>query len=179
MQAERFDTLPKAERRKLIRRAVLRPMVTAVGLVVAYFALPMQLESGAAWLGLLLGGSAVAALCVWQIWRIVQVPNPGLQAVEALALTVPAYLLSSAVLFYLMSVVTPGAFNEPLSRIDSLYFTLACFATVGFGDIAAHSETARAVVSAVMVGNLLLLAVGVRVIAAAVRLGRSRRELRG
>ncbi len=31
----------------------------------------------------------------------------------------------------------PAAFNETLTRIDSLYFTLTVFATVGFGDIAA------------------------------------------
>ncbi|SDE60673.1 potassium channel family protein [Rhodococcus tukisamuensis] len=177
MQTERFEALPKAERRRLIRRAVVRPAGTAVLLLVAYFAVPMtDLQSASAFAGLVFGLTAVTVLCVWQIRKIVRAQYPALQGVEALALTLPAYLLSFATLYYLMSVDAPGDFNEPLSRIDSLYFTLVCFSTVGFGDIAAESEVARAVVSVQIVGNLILIAVGVRIITAAVRRGQARRQ---
>lgn len=177
MHAERFETLSKAQRRKLIRRAVLHPTCTALLLLVAYFVVPMtDLQSASALGGLVLGLTAVTVLCVWQIRKIVRAPYPALQGVEALALTLPAYLLSFATLYHVMSVQAPGDFNEPLSRIDSLYFTLVCFSTVGFGDIAAESEVARVVVTVQIVGNLILIAVGVRIITAAVRRGQARRQ---
>ena len=33
----------------------------------------------------------------------------------------------------------PGAFTERMNRLDSLYFVITVFATVGFGDITAAS----------------------------------------
>ena len=68
-----------------------------------------------------------------------------------------------------MSVVAADNFSEPLSRIDAIYFCLTVFATVGFGDISAESEAARAVVSVQMVANLVFFAVGIRLLAAAVQ----------
>ena len=38
-----------------------------------------------------------------------------------------------------------GTFTEPLTRTDAQYFTVTIFATVGFGDITAVTQTARVV----------------------------------
>lgn len=172
-----FASLSKAAQRTLIRRAVLRPVGTAVLLVVVYFLVPMKdLTSVSALGGLVLCLIVVIAVFAWQIRRIVTARYPGLQSIEALAISVPTYLLVYATTYHLMSQTAVDSFNEPLSRIDSLYFTLVCFSTVGFGDIVAETETARAVVSVQIVGNLVLLAIGVRVVTAAVRAGRRRRD---
>ncbi|MGW5076062.1 potassium channel family protein [Rhodococcus sp. NPDC004095] len=169
-------SLPKATRRTLIRRAVLRPVISAVLLVVVYFLVPLNdLSTMSALGGLLLCLLVVLGVFVWQIRRIVTARYPGLQSLEALAISVPTYLLVYATAYHLMSQSAVDSFNEALSRIDALYFTLVCFSTVGFGDIVAETETARAVVSVQIVGNLVLLAAGVRVITAAVRAGRRRR----
>ncbi|MFC9790607.1 potassium channel family protein [Rhodococcus sp. NPDC127528] len=177
MPADGFAALPKADRNRLLRRAVVRPVCSASLLVIAYFLLPMwNLQSASALGGLLLGLALVGALCAWQIWKIVHAQYPGLQAVEALALALPAYLLAFATIYVVTSTVTPSSFTEPLTKLDSLYFTLVCFSTVGFGDITAVSETARAIVSVQIVGNLVLLAVGVKIITAAVKAGQRRRQ---
>ncbi|MFD4181711.1 potassium channel family protein [Rhodococcus sp. NPDC058514] len=176
MGDDRLESLSRAQRRRLIRRAALRPAASAVALVVAYFVIPMQdLDSASAIGGLVLGLVAVGALFAWQIWKIARAEYPGLQAIEGLALMLPGYLLAFATLYHLMSLSGVENFSEPLSKVDSLYFTLVCFSTVGFGDITATTEVARAIVAVQIVGNLILIALGVRVVMAAVRLGRRRR----
>ncbi|MCZ4554817.1 potassium channel family protein [Rhodococcus maanshanensis] len=176
MVDDRFENMPKEQRRRLIRRVVIRTLLSAAALVVVYFVIPMQnLESASAIGGLVLGLVFVGGLFTWQIRKIVRAEHPGLQAIEGLGLMLPGYLLAFATLYHLMSVSGPENFNEPLTKIDSLYFTLVCFSTVGFGDITATTEVSRAIVSAQIVGNLFLIAVGVRIITAAVRMGQRRK----
>ena len=101
---------------------------------------------------------------------------PAVQAVEALAVAVPLFLLLLAAGYSLMSSASPGAFSEPLDRTDAIYVTVAVFATVGFGDIVLVTESARVVVTLQMVGDLLVLGVLLQAILGAVKLGRARRR---
>lgn len=161
------------ERRRLVARTLLRAFVTITLLSAAYFTLPMDRLTDAGAVAILAAELlAVAALCIWQVLRIIHSPTPTLRSAEALAVTLPAYLLGSATTTFLLSVTDPTSFTEPLTRIDALYFTLTVFATVGFGDIAAVDQTARAVVTVMMVGNLVMLAVGVKLLAGAAKWGR-------
>ncbi|CRK49946.1 conserved membrane hypothetical protein [Rhodococcus sp. RD6.2] len=171
-----FASLPRTEQRELIRRAILRPVMSAVLLLVVYFVVPMNDIASVGAIGaLVLCAVLVSVLFVWQVRRIVHAKYPAVQSVEALAVTVPTYLLVVATIYHLMSLTSAGSFNEPLSRLDALYFSLVCFSTVGFGDIVAETEVARAVVTAQIVFNLVLLGIGVKVITAAVRAGQRRR----
>ncbi|WP_236077868.1 potassium channel family protein [Rhodococcus sp. P1Y] len=63
--------------------------------------------------------------------------------------------------------------------MGGLYFTLTVFSTVGFGDITASTDFARAVVSIQMIGNLVIIALGGRLLLAAVRRGQARRHPSG
>ena len=63
-----------------------------------------------------------------------------------------------------------------MTRTDALYFSVTVFSTVGFGDIAAKSETARVVLIVQMLGDLALLGAGARVLLGAVRRGQQRRS---
>ena len=67
---------------------------------------------------------------------------PGLRAAEALGLIIPLYLLLFASTYFLMERASAANFTQPLTRTDALYFSVTVFTTVGFGDIAAKSETA-------------------------------------
>jgi len=69
-----------------------------------------------------------------------------------------------------------AAFSVISTRTDSLYFTVTVFTTVGFGDIVPVSETARVVVMIQMVGDLVLIGAGVRILSGAIRLGVGRRS---
>jgi hypothetical protein len=63
-----------------------------------------------------------------------------------------------------------------MSRVGALYFTVTVFATVGFGDIVPVTDAARIVVMVQMVGDLVLVGVGVRVLLGAVQLGLERKN---
>lgn len=163
---------PKAKR-VLFRRAFLRSTLTAALLIVLYFVVPLaELADLRGWLLLVGVLCAFGVVAAWQIGRIVQATYPVLRAVEGLAAALPLYLLGFSILYYLMAATTPGSFSTSLSRMASLYFTVTVFATVGFGDIVAVSETGRAVVTVQMVANLILLGLGGRILYAAIRRGR-------
>jgi len=57
----------------------------------------------------------------------------------------------------------------------SLYFTITVLSTTGFGDITPVSDTARLIVSTQMLTDLILVALVVKTIVSAARLGMQRR----
>ncbi|WP_234321705.1 potassium channel family protein [Streptomyces xanthophaeus] len=157
--------------------ASVRSLVTAALLVAAYYLLPMDSAFTATTVLVLLGGiAAVAGLLAWQIYQITLAPQPGLKAMEAMAITVPLFILLDATACFLLEHTTPGSFSEPLSRTDAMYFAMTVFSTVGFGDITARSETARLLTTGQITLNLLLLGVAARLLANAVQRGRERRD---
>jgi voltage-gated potassium channel len=70
-------------------------------------------------------------------------------------------------------------FSEPLSRLDSAYFTVTVFATVGFGDITPVTQAARATTTLQMVGDVILVGLVAQAIVGAMRRGVRRQEAHG
>ncbi|MCX4907491.1 potassium channel family protein [Streptomyces sp. NBC_00878] len=154
-----------------------RSIGMATGLIVAYYLLPMDgpFDDGTI-AGLVLGLLALTALFLWQIRAIARSPHPPLRAVESLAALVTLFALLFATSYFLLERATPGSFTEPLTRTDALYLTLTVISTVGFGDITAHTETARVMTMIQMVGGLLLVGVAARVVVKAVETGQRRQD---
>jgi voltage-gated potassium channel len=76
------------------------------------------------------------------------------------------------------SEANPDTFNvSELTRTDALYFTVSTFASVGFGDIVATTESSRALVTVQMILNLIVLGAVVRILISAVQ--RARRSATG
>jgi voltage-gated potassium channel len=166
------------------RRALLlglaRALGTSLGVLVLYFVLPLDRGfSLGTVLALGAGVLATGVLLAWQVRTILRARHPALRAVEAVALSLPLFLLMFAAAYAVLSGTEPAAFTEPLSRIDSLYFVITVFATVGFGDITAVSELARVLVGVQMVGDLLLIGLVLRVFLIAVNRGRRAAVERG
>ncbi|WP_405672981.1 potassium channel family protein [Streptomyces canus] len=172
-------TEPDRTRRREAIIAVVRAVLIAAGLVTAYYLLPLN-ERGTAGLSALLacGSAAVLLMFWWEVRAIMRSPHPRLRAVEALAATLPLFLVLFACGYYLLEHFTPGSFSEPLTRTDALYFALTTFSTVGFGDITARSQAGRVLTMVQMAGGLLLVGVAARVLAGAVQTG-LRRQHRG
>lgn len=153
-----------------------RAFLIAAGLVTAYYLLPLDRYGARGTSVLLLSGLlAVILVFVWEVRTIIRSPHPRLKAVEALAATLVLFLVLFASAYYLLDRSAPGSFTEPLSRTDALYFTLTTFSTVGFGDIAARSETGRVMTMLQMAGGLVLVGFAARVLASAVQAGLRRR----
>ncbi|MEU9626431.1 potassium channel family protein [Streptomyces luteogriseus] len=159
-------------RRRAAVSAVVRAVFIAAGLVTVYYVLPLdgrgtRGDSVLLACGLLL----VAVVFWWEVRAIVSSPFPRLKAVEALATTLALFLLLFAGAYFLLEHTTPGSFSEPLTKTDSLYFTLTTFTTVGYGDIVARSQTGRVLTMIQMTGGLMLVGVAARILAGAVQAG--------
>ena len=169
--------LPPSTRRRLIIAAVLRGLAVTTALVVLYYLLPLDrpLDTGTA-VRILIGLLVFAGITVWQVKAIAGSRYPGLRAAEALGFIFPFYLLLFASTYFLMERASAANFTQPLTRTDALYFSVTVFTTVGFGDIAAKSETARVVLIVQMLADLALLGAGAKVLLGAVQRGRQRRS---
>ncbi|WP_217206150.1 potassium channel family protein [Streptomyces sp. AC550_RSS872] len=156
--------------------ALTRAVLIAVGLVTAYYLLPLD-EGGKAAAALIVCGLvAVLLVFAWEVRVITRSPHPRLRAIEALAATLVLFLVLFASAYYLLDRSAADSFSEPLTRTDALYFTLTTFSTVGYGDITAHSQTGRVLTMLQMTGGLLLVGVAARVLASAVQAGLRRQS---
>ena len=124
---------------------------------------------------LTLGALALAAIIIWQVRQIIRSDHPVGRAVEALAFSLPLFVLLFATTYFVMAHSNPVAFGVPLSRTDAMYFSSTVFTTVGFGDITAKSESARLVVTAQMWLDLVFLGLVLRVVIQAVKHSQQRR----
>jgi hypothetical protein len=158
-------------------RSLLRSAVVSALILVGYFVLPIT-SAFTTHVVLLLGGGllAVCALLTWQIRAIRVSPTPLARGLGTIGVGVPLFLALFSATYYLVGRADDDAWSEPLSRLDALYFSLSTFATVGFGDVAAESQTARALVVVQMALNLVLVGVIARVVVAAVQEGMAHKE---
>ncbi|MFG3154959.1 potassium channel family protein [Streptomyces sp. NPDC048219] len=119
----------------------------ALGLVVAYFLLPLDRlgphHPVLSWVFFAVGLTAVAALLLRQIRHVLTGrtdTHPGV--------VIPLLVLLSVHVFaatYYVLAKQPGEFDGLRTRVDSLYFTVVTLATVGYGDITPRGQTARIV----------------------------------
>jgi len=159
--------------RRTIVRAVLRAVGSTAALVAIYYLLPLDRSS--TWVAvtmLAIGLAWLIALVVFQVRWILRSRFPGLRGVEALATSIPLFLLLFAGAYVVLAAISAGNFSEPLTRTDALYFTVTVFSTVGFGDITAKTEAARLVVTGQMIVDLVAVGLAVKVIVGAVKRGR-------
>lgn len=168
------DTSPR-QRRRFVIAATVRTVLTVALVVVIYYVVP--LDHGTDTAVVLELTLAILGLCVivgLQIRQIIRSDHPNARAVEALAFTVPLYVVIFAVAYFLVAHTVPTAFGGSMTRTDSLYFSTTVFTTVGFGDITAKSQAARVLVTLQMWLDLVILGLVARLIVNAVKLGQQR-----
>jgi voltage-gated potassium channel len=165
----RLSDLGRRDRHLALLRCGLTIVVAWVLIFGAYYVLPIGKESELrAGLRLAVDVALVASVFTWQIGRISRAELPELRAVEALGIVVALFLaLFSGV--YLAMSHNSDAFTQSLDETRALYFTVSVFSTVGFGDITPRTDTARLIVSAQMLLDLVVIGAGVRLIFSAAR----------
>ncbi len=162
---------------RTIVRALLQAVGSTTALVAIYYLLPLDhFSTGVAVTILAIGLAVLIGLVAFQVRAIVTSPFPGLRGVEALATSIPLFLLLFASTYVVMASISASNFSEPLTRTDALYFTVTVFSTVGFGDITAKTEAARLVVTGQMIADLVIIGLAVKVIVGAVKRGRQQQS---
>ena len=162
--------------RRAIAATVLQSGATTAVLLVVYYEAPLDRPLDAV-TGLLFVAGLVlfAAVVTYQVRSILRSQQPRLRAIRALAVGVPLLLVIFAATYSIVATQQPGAFTEPLSRTDGLYFTVTVFATVGFGDIAPVTELARVLVTVQMLVGLITVGLVAKLVLSAVQVAVARR----
>ncbi len=156
---------------------LIRVTASASVLLAVYYLVPTKGSSEVSdlpWLilELVIFGVVVAV----QIPAIINAKYPNLRAIEALAVTVPLFLLIFSRIYLSNSLTNPAAFTSSLDNTTALYFTVTVFATVGFGDIVAQTNGMRLLVTLQMLLDLAVLGLVIKLLTSAAQRGVQRRD---
>jgi voltage-gated potassium channel len=164
-------------RRRLMTIGLIRALAIMIVLIVVYYLAPLDRMAGVPfWLSLSLGMLLLAAVTAYQVRAILRSLHPAVRGIEAVAVTVPLFLVLFAAAYFLVSATAKDNFSEgPLTRTDALYFTVTTFATVGFGDVTPVSQFTRILVTVQMILDLIILGAVIRLFLGAVQLARQER----
>ena len=153
---------------RIIATRLVSMTLSLAAILLFYAFLPVDLRSGL-WvqlLAVLLAVGLVAVSFVRQVRQIRRSPYPVLRAVEALIVLLAMLLAVAALGAYALALDDPNAFSEPLTRLDSFYFSVTTLATVGYGDITPVSDSARVFTIIQMLVDLAFVGVVIKVISA-------------
>jgi voltage-gated potassium channel Kch len=130
-----------------------------VAVLIFYFSAPVgdQHSPASLALGVILSLAAAGAVGLLLL-RQARQPSAGLRAVHlllALEIVLAAFSLS----YYALAINTDGQMVGIATRLDALYFSTTTMTTVGYGDIHAAGQVARAVVTLHLAFNLVFVAV--------------------
>lgn len=159
----RLDQLDVATRRRLIGRAVAVSVLILAGFLTTFYLFPWEGGSvGTVLTRIIIVIVTLVVVTTLSIQYVVRSRYPVLTVFQALTAVVGFAIVAFASVYFLMSIDHEGAFNEPLSRTDALYFSLTTATTIGYGDISAKTEVARIVVMIQMVINVVVIGVAAR-----------------
>jgi hypothetical protein len=152
-------------RRREIGRAVARTVLLLVAVTAAFLLLPWKaldlddtvLITAVFFIGL----AGAAALIVWQVIAYRDAKMSGRARLQGLLVALYVAVLFFALSYYLMATSNPEAIVGLETRLDALYFSLTIVSTVGFGDVHAVDQAARAVVSLQLVFDLMFVSLAV------------------
>jgi voltage-gated potassium channel len=168
---QRLTTLAVRERRRAVVTTTLRSLLAFAVVLGVYYLLPVG-DGGinvSTAVRLVVGVLLFVGILAWQIRQILRSAVPALQAVEALIVAIPTFIVVYASTYAGIESAVPGSFSQSLDKSAALYFTVVTLGTVGYGDIAPVSTGARLVVSSQVMLDLVLIAVVVRLLTGAAR----------
>ena len=142
-------------------RRSLRLAAAVALLVVVYFMVPLNGDLGASELvQVVITALALGLLSFMVIWEVRQQLVDESRTIDRLALALVVSVLGFALGFYLMVERSPDQIVGIETRLDALYFTMTTLLTIGYGDIHATGQFARALVLVQMVFNVAIIATG-------------------
>jgi hypothetical protein len=145
-------------------REAVRVGVRVAGIIVAYFALPFERNWLVTGLLVILVLVGLFPFALRRFGRVLQSDHPVLDAVSALVITLLTLVVSFATTYHVMASRNPESLTGVATKLDALYFETTILSTVGFGDMVAVSQVARAIVTVNMVMNMVFLGTTLRLL---------------
>ena len=141
-----------------VARTWLTNLAPPAGLLLAYFLVPYDADRAPVGVvaGVVVSVVAITAVTA-AVLRLASDAHDRLRAVH-LVLALEAVVMAFSFVYYLLATSGSGQFSGLHTRVDALYFSLTTTTTVGFGDIHASGQLARALVSAQLAFNLVFVA---------------------
>ena len=140
-------------------RRALRLTLLLVVTLVLYFVVPVSTEvRGTEWLRIVVSLVAFALLTALVLHQVqLQLQDPG-RHIDGLVVALLVGVTGFAYAFYVIELHHPEQFAGLETRIDALYYTMTTLLTIGYGDVNAVGQAARALVLVQMVFNVVVIA---------------------
>jgi voltage-gated potassium channel len=143
---------------------IVRGLVVIVGLLIAYYLLPSGSRIGLdGFTVLFCSGVVVLSALILVLANRLLATDPAVAKTIGLLTVVCIAILFFARADYLLAL-EPGQFAELHTKTDALYFNVSTLATVGFGDVHATGQAARAAVTVQIVFNLVFIGLGITLV---------------
>jgi voltage-gated potassium channel len=162
-------------------RRVPRALLTITAVLGLYYVVPLDFPASVGGvvvtvLALLASLATLTWLLFRQAGRLMHAP-PGDESVrlETLVLLVFIVVPLFAFGYFALQDADPDQFAELSTKTDALYFATSTIATVGFGDVHATGQIARAVVTIQMAFDLVFVAAAATMLSTQIR-GRAERR---
>jgi voltage-gated potassium channel len=157
---------------------VLRLGGVVVLLLVLYFAFPVAANNERETVvRLLVSVATIIALAGGIVWQLRTHLDDTSKRVDGLIISIVLVVVVFAHIFFVLNQNNPDEFAGLKTRLDALYFATSTLATVGFGDVHATGQVARALVLVQMVFNVVFVATTATLLTTRVRMiaeGRSK-----
>jgi voltage-gated potassium channel len=164
-------------------RAAAGTATLLLAVTVLFVALPwtrMDLAEGPVVILVFLVGLALTTTMVFhQAMSYRRAASSGDARLRGLLVWVYIAVLFFATAFYLLERAEPGQFDGLVTRLDAAYFALAILSTVGFGDVHAVGQAARAMVCAQIVFDVIVISLAVDAVRHSRAQSRARTEVAG
>jgi hypothetical protein len=150
---------------KIIVTTLLHVVIVCGGLLLVYWVFPDHLSADEGWVWrLTVGLVGTLGLLAWQVQAIQRANRPLRRAIQALAASIMTFIVVFSLTYLGLDNYEPQSFTEHLDKVDSFYYTVTTLGTVGYGDIAPVTHTARIIASVQMLLDLVLIGALVRVL---------------
>src|SRR3954469_12319067 len=155
-------------------------LIGVVGLILALYAFVPVSGSPRGGLPLRVVVTAIllVALVAGLLWQLRLSAADGDRRVDGLVAAIVTVLTVFSMAFYVLEMRDPGEVAGLHTRLDALYFSASTMLTVGYGDVHAVGQTARAVVLLQMVFDVVFVATAVTLLSSRVRRAAEARTVR-
>lgn len=145
-------------------RRVAEIVGTGLGALIIYFIAPLdgRLRGVVAVVVVVVAAGILLPLSIRRARQVLVSDSPLLLAMQSVFTVLTVFLVSFSSAYYVLGTGGDDQVDGIETKVDALYFTVTVLTTVGFGDITAVGQGARALVTLNMILNLVLVGITVR-----------------